>query len=81
MTTYHPSQQAADPATTDTHEDGHGRIDRMRERAATTGASIDRQARAALDDGTQFVRENPGLALAGAFCFGLVLGLGARARA
>ena len=80
MPTYHSNGNA------DTEAQQEGMTEKLRagaseqfnqakQRVADASDEIDRAVRSSVDQGTQFVRENPGIALAGAFGLGIVIGL------
>lgn len=87
MTTYHPDQSTDAPNGEDTQtladsarEQLETRRAQMGEAAAQARQQVTGAAQRGTDQGAQFVRDNPALALAGAAGVGLLLGLALRPR-
>lgn len=93
MTTYHPNGTVESEtgdigghagSSESTRERIGNQVNEMRDdlsrRAQETHQSVDRAVRTASDEGARFVRENPGVALAGALGLGVIIGLAMRGR-
>jgi ElaB/YqjD/DUF883 family membrane-anchored ribosome-binding protein len=87
MTTYHPNgltETEARPAGKGRTEQIRDRVQEQSDSLMQRGAEMREQAsetaRDATAQGARFVRENPGLALAGALGLGLIIGLSVRGR-
>lgn len=81
MTTYHPNGNA------EIGDEASSKGERVRasvaqgmadaqDAAADKARDVERAIQTSMDSGMNFVRENPGIALAGAVGFGVLIGLG-----
>ena len=83
MTTYHDNLEATTVSETEpetARERFESHVTDAQARANAAAEDLSRVARTSLDDGTRFVKENPGIALAGALGLGVLIGLGMRGR-
>ena len=71
---------AVKPALTKLREEVSHRVSEAQEAAEAARREIGEAAKRTSDEGTRFVRENPGLALAGALGVGILIGLAVRGR-
>lgn len=91
-TSTNPSAFAGDSVATDPHapeapsrrervrdEIGH-RAERAQHATQAAGQQVAEAAQSATEQGTKFVRDNPGLALAGALGVGVLIGMAMRER-
>lgn len=82
MTSY---QRKGDDGGSEAHphslrEEVSARVGEAQEAADAARREVGEVARRTSDEGARFVRENPGLALAGAVGFGVLIGLALRGR-
>ena len=80
QTNGHHGSAMGDDGTASARERLEGHLSDAHERATEVAEDLSRTAKASVDEGTRFVRENPGIALAGALGLGVLIGLSLRGR-